>query len=72
VWELGTRAVQALNSVTGWGSQRRGLAAEPRRSASDDELNGVREALALVGARGFNRGRRLGDDLTRALADTGR
>lgn len=39
---------------------------------SDDELNRVREALALVEARGYNRGRNLGDDLTRAINDTAR
>jgi len=38
--------------------------------ASADELNSVRGALALVEERGFNRGRRLGEDLARAIADT--
>lgn len=38
--------------------------------ASDDELNRVREALALVEARGYNRGRNLGDDLMRAIRET--
>lgn len=30
--------------------------------ASDSELSTVREALALVEARGYNRGRNLGED----------
>jgi hypothetical protein len=38
--------------------------------ASEDELNAVREALALVESRGFNRGRKLDEDFTRAIADT--
>jgi len=40
--------------------------------ASDDELSSVRDALALVEARGYNRGRNLGDDFTRAISDTAR
>jgi hypothetical protein len=40
--------------------------------ASDDELSRVRDALALVEARGYNRGRNLGDDFTRAISDTAR
>lgn len=40
--------------------------------ASEDELNTVRELLALVESRGFNRGRSLGEDFTRAIADTSR
>ena len=40
--------------------------------ASDDELSSVRDALALVEARGYNRGRNLGDDFTRAITDTAR
>ena len=40
--------------------------------ASEDELNTVREMLALVESRGFNRGRILGEDFTRAIADTSR
>ncbi|MEO6599983.1 MAG: nucleotidyl transferase AbiEii/AbiGii toxin family protein [Polyangiaceae bacterium] len=40
--------------------------------ASDSELSSVREALALVEARGYNRGRNLGEDLTRAITDTAR
>jgi hypothetical protein len=40
--------------------------------ASERELNTVREALALVESRGFNRGRSLGEDFTRAIADTAR
>lgn len=40
--------------------------------ASESELTTVREALALVESRGFNRGRRLGEDFTRAIADTAR
>ncbi len=40
--------------------------------ASEDELNSVREALTLVESRGFNRGRSLGEDFTRAIADTSR
>ena len=40
--------------------------------ASADELNSVRIALALVEARGFNRGRSLSEDLARAIADTAR
>ena len=39
--------------------------------ASTSEVNAAREALELVEARGYNRGRRLGDDLTRAITDTG-
>ena len=38
--------------------------------ASDDELTRVRDALALVEARGYNRGRNLGADFTRAITDT--
>jgi len=38
--------------------------------ASDQDLKRVRAALALVEARGFNRGRDLTADLERALADT--
>ena len=40
--------------------------------ASEDELTAVREALTLVESRGFNRGRRLGEDFTRAITDTAR
>ena len=40
--------------------------------ASESELTTVREALALVESRGFNRGRHLGEDFTRAIADTAR
>ena len=40
--------------------------------ASEDELSTVREALALVESRGFNRGRSVGEDFTRAIADTSR
>lgn len=40
--------------------------------ASENELNVVREALALVESRGYNRGRSLGEDFTRAIADTSR
>jgi len=40
--------------------------------ASEAELNTVREALALVQSRGFNRGRSLTEDFTRAIADTAR
>jgi len=40
--------------------------------ASEDELHAVREALALVESRGFNRGRNLRKDFTRAIADTAR
>jgi len=40
--------------------------------ASADELSSVRDALALVEARGYNRGRNLGDDFTRAITDTAR
>ncbi len=38
--------------------------------ASKAELNTVREALALVESRGFNRGRSLSEDFARAIADT--
>ena len=38
--------------------------------ASQEDLRAAREALELVEARGYNRGRRLGDDLSRAVADT--
>lgn len=40
--------------------------------ASDGELSSVRDALALVEARGFNRGRDLSADLARAVVDTPR
>src|SRR5882724_12752918 len=36
--------------------------------ASEADLSDARHALSLVEARGYNRGRRLGDDLTRAIA----
>jgi len=38
--------------------------------ASESELETVRKALALVESRGFSRGRSLGDDFARAIADT--
>jgi predicted nucleotidyltransferase len=40
--------------------------------ASDDELSTAREALGLIEARGYNRGRSLSEDLTRAITDTAR
>ena len=40
--------------------------------ATDDDLSSVRNALALVEARGFNRGRNLAADLERAIEDTAR
>ena len=40
--------------------------------ASDDDLNRVREAFVLVEARGYNRGRKLSEDLIRAIRDTAR
>jgi predicted nucleotidyltransferase len=40
--------------------------------ATESDLTTVREALALVEFRGFNRGRSLSEDFTRAIADTAR
>ena len=41
-------------------------------NASEDELHAVRQALALIESRGFNRERSLDEDFTRAIADTAR
>jgi hypothetical protein len=38
--------------------------------ASHAEVAAARDALAMIEQRGYNRGRALGDDFDRALADT--